>query len=421
MVAKNSNYMPRLIDQKIERYLNVFGAIAIEGPKWCGKTWTSRAHSQSEFYLSSSTHDSNTLSLVKIDPYFALRGDSPHLIDEWQLYPPLWDIIRNDVDERQKKGLYILTGSSTPNREGIFHSGAGRFAKLKMSPMSLYESKDSSGKVSLMDLFDGKFENALTGKVELENIINLIIRGGWPANLSVDPKDSSLLPREYIRLIVSDEINRVSGKKYDLNKIGLLLKSLARNESTTCSFAKLRSDIIENGGNIDVETIPEYLNILSDLYLIENQEAFSVNLRSSIRLKQQVKRHFVDPSIAAALINATEQKLLNDLQTLGFLFEALVERDLRIYAEAHDATLYHYQDYKDNEIDAIVSLDDGRFCAIEIKLGVSQIDEAAANLLKIKSLFGKEPSFLCVICAMSNASYLRPDGVYVVPITALKD
>lgn len=418
-------YLPRLIDKKIERYLRIFGAISIEGPKWSGKTWTSRHHAKSEFYLSNNKYSSNAISLVQIDPSLALKGEAPHLVDEWQIYPPLWDIIRNDIDEKQGKGLYILTGSSTPNKDGIFHSGAGRFAKLKMSTMSLYESKDSSGTISIRDMFNGNFENTMTGRVELENLIYLIIRGGWPANLGIDPLDASLLPKEYIHLTISDEINRVKERKYDLNKIELLLRSLARNESTTCSYRTLQKDIIANGGNIDIETIPEYLSLLSDLYLIENQDAFSFNLRSGLRLKQGVKRHLTDPSIAAALLNATPQMLMSDLQTLGFLFESLVERDLRIYAESNNGALYHYQDYKNNEIDAIIQLEDGRLGAFEIKLGAHQIDEAANNLLRIKSLWGedsnKQPSFLCVICGMSNAAYKRSDGVYVVPITALKD
>lgn len=424
---KTEEYLPRLIDKKIELYLGVFGAICIEGPKWCGKTMTSLNHSNSAFYLSNTARQANATELVRLDPSLALEGDAPHLIDEWQAVPELWDIIRSEVDRKKEKGRFILTDSSTPNRKGIMHSGAGRFAKLRMRTMSLYESQDSSGAVSLRSLFDGGFSSKLTPEIHLRQLIHFIIRGGWPENLAFTNSKAALIPKEYIKLIISDDINRVDEKRRDLKKVELLLQSLARNESTTCTMSALRNDIVTNGGKIDIETIPEYLNILEDLYLLDNQKPFSINLRSGLRLKQNEKRHFTDPSLAAALLGASEQMLLNDLKTLGFLFEALCERDLRIYAEANDGELFHYQDYDNDEIDAVVRLDDGRWGAFEIKLGAHQIDEAAANLLRIKEKIakrtekGKTPSFLCVISGLTNAAYQRPDGVYVIPITALKD
>lgn len=420
-------YLPRLIDKKIALYLDVFGVICIEGPKWCGKTMTSLHHANSVFYLSNTAEHAHATELVRIEPSLALAGDAPHLIDEWQVVPELWDIVRSEVDRRKRKGQFILTGSSTPNRTGILHSGAGRFAKLRMRTMSLYESRDSSGVVSLKHLFEGNFKAQLTGEVHLQQLIHFIVRGGWPENLEFTDSRAALIPKEYIRLVISDDIRRVDEKRRDLKKIELLLQSLARNESTTCSMSTLRNDIIANGGKIDLETIPEYLNILEDLYLLDNQQPFAINLRLGLRLKQNEKRHFADPSLAVALLGASGQMLLNDLQTLGFLFESLCERDLRIYAEVNDGELFHYQDYDNDKIDAVVRLEDGRWGAFQIKLGAHQIDEAAKSLLKIgnkieaSSSTGKGPCFLCVLCGCVNAAYRREDGVYVVPITALRD
>ena len=424
---EKKGYRPRIIDNKIEEYLGVFGALCIEGPKWCGKTWTSSFHSRSEIYLGDPAGNFQNRNLAELSPDLVLQGEPPRLIDEWQEVPPLWDAVRFHVDQSSEKGLFILTGSSTPNHKGILHSGAGRIARIRMRPMSLYESGDSSGMVSLGDLCADRMESVMTGEVRLTDLIGYILRGGWPASLGLSIKEASLLPRQYLDAIVDDDVYRIDGVKRDTTKIRLLLRSLARNESTTATNRSLKNDVKEKDDeDIDVDTIASYLDIFSRLFLIENQQPFSSKIRSSVRVKQAEKRHFADPSLAAALLGATEEKLLGDLNTLGFLFEALCERDLRIYTDAFGGQLYHYQDYQNREVDAVIQLPGGEWCAFEIKLGANQIDGAADALLKLKSAIEKEkggrpPKVMGVICGLSNAAYRRPDGVYVVPVTALRE
>lgn len=424
---EKKGYRPRIIDNKIEEYLGVFGALCIEGPKWCGKTWTSSFHSRSEIYLGDPAGNFQNRNLAELSPDLVLQGETPRLIDEWQEAPPLWDAVRFHVDQSSEKGLFILTGSSTPNHKGILHSGAGRIARIRMRPMSLYESGNSSGMVSLGDLCADRMESVMTGEVRLTDLIGYILRGGWPASLGLSIKEASLLPQQYLDAIVDDDVYRIDGVKRDTTKIRLLLRSLARNESTTATNRSLKNDVKEKDDeDIDVDTIASYLDIFSRLFLIENQQPFSSKIRSSVRVKQAEKRHFADPSLAAALLGATEEKLLGDLNTLGFLFEALCERDLRIYTDAFGGQLYHYQDYQNREVDAVIQLPGGEWCAFEIKLGANQIDEAAAVLVKLKNDIAKEPGgippkVLCVVCGMSNAAYKRADGVYVVPITALRE
>lgn len=424
---KIENYKKRIADDKIERYLKLFGAISIEGPKYCGKTWAGRYHSNSEILLHKTTGEqSNNVELAKMSPSIVLEGEKPRLIDEWQEATNLWDEIRIDVDKTGLKGQYILTGSSTPNRDGIAHSGAGRYGKIHLRTMSLYESGDSTGNISLEDLCNNKFKGKATGEVDLRNLAMLIIRGGWPANLKYSAKDASEAIEEYINLIIDDDLYRLDGVNRDKHKVRLLLKSLARNESTTVSNMKLKKDINEKDHeDIDIDTLASYLNALDKLFLLDNDEPFSTNVRSSVRVKQSEKRHFADPSIACSLLNIREEnKLINDLETFGFLFEAMVERDLKVYADSFNAKCYHYQDYQDKEIDSVIELKNGEWCAFEIKLGANQIEKAANDLLNLKKQIededGKVPSVLCVICGLTNAAYQRPDGVYVVPITALK-
>lgn len=421
------NYKTRIIDKKIDKYLSVFGAICIEGPKWCGKTWTSSYHSNSEIYIGDPSGNFQNRQLAQMSPSLVLDGETPRLIDEWQEVPPLWDAVRYKVDQVPKKGQFILTGSATPNHKGILHSGAGRIARIRMRTMSLYESGDSSGDVSLEDLCNGKLTPKMTGEVDLKNVIEFIIRGGWPASLGLPIESAALLPKEYLEAVLNDDIYRVDGVKRNTHKMRLLLRSLARNESTTVSNKTLKNDIKEiDDEDIDTATIADYLNILDRLFITDNQKPFSTKIRSSVRIKQSEKRHFCDPSLACALLNITPHMLLNDLETLGFLFESLCERDLKIYAESIDAHVYHYQDYKNREIDTIIELNDGRWCAIEIKLGANQIESAAENLKKIYEEMEKDPksilpSAMIIVCGLSNAAYQREDGIYVVPLTALKD
>ena len=425
MIRKD--YKPRVIDGTIKEYLKTFGAICIEGPKWCGKTWTSSHHSNSEIYIGNPSGNFQNRTLAQMSPELVLDGKSPRLIDEWQEVPPLWDAVRHKVDESGGKGQFILTGSATPNHKGIMHSGAGRIARIKMHTMSLYESGDSSGEISLAELCNGNFTPTMTGEVYINDLIEYIIKGGWPANVDIPAEQAALLPLQYIDAIIEDDVYRIDGVKRNKEKMKLLLRSLARNESTTVTNSVLAKDIKEiDDVNIDKDTVAEYLDIFKRLFIIDNQRPFAANIRSSVRVKQAEKRHFCDPSIACALLKATPHMLINDLQTLGSLFEALCERDLKIYAESFGASLYHYQDYDNKEIDAVIELSNGEWCAFEIKLGANQIDEAAKNLLDINKKIEKDPKgkpakVLCVICGLSNAAYKRPDGVYVVPITALKN
>lgn len=420
------DYRPRIIDQKLEEYLRSFGAVCIEGPKWCGKTWTASEHCRSEICIADPDGNFQNRTLAEISPSTVLEGEKPRLIDEWQEVPPLWDAVRYTVDQKPEKGQFILTGSATPNHKGIMHSGAGRIARLNMRPMSLYETGDSSGKISLKELCDGNIHACMTGEVNLKDLIGYIIRGGWPANQDIPLQQAALLPKEYIKAVLADDIYRIDDVKRDSHKMELLLRSLARNESTTVTNKRLVEDIKEKDDqDIVAETVASYLNVLTRLFLIDNQKPFESRLRSSVRVKQAEKRHLADPSLAAALLGATPEKLLNDLNTLGFLFEALCERDLKIYAESFDAELFHYQDYNNREIDAVISLPSGEWCGFEIKLGANQIDAASQNLLKIQHEIlaekdGKPAKVLCVLCGLANAAYQRPDGVYVVPLTALK-
>ena len=419
---EREDYRPRLIDNIIDSYLEAFGAVCVEGPKWCGKTWTSSYHCKSEIMLGNPDGNFQNRQLAQMSPSLVLEGETPRLIDEWQEVPQLWDAVRYKVDQSGNKGQFILTGSATPNHKGILHSGAGRIAKLRMRPMSLFESGNSSGDISLK----GRIEPKISGEVDLRKLIDFIIRGGWPANQETTLKQAAYLPIQYIRAVLDDDVYRIDNVKRDKHKMELLLRSLARNEATTVTNKKLKNDIKEiDDEDIDVETVSAYLDVFQRLFLTDNQKPFEAKLRSSIRIKQAEKRHLSDPSLAAALLNATPEMLLNDLNTLGFLFEALCERDLKIYAESFDAELYHYQDYNNNEMDAVIAMPDGKWCGFEIKLGANQIDMAAENLIKIKNEIkasgGIAPDSLCVICGLSNAAYQRPDGVFVVPITALRN
>ncbi len=427
MAMIKKDYKPRIVDKQIEQYLKVFGAVCVEGPKWCGKTWTSSYHSASEIFIGDPSGNFQNRALAQMSPDLVLHGEPPRLIDEWQEVPGIWDAVRHSVDQTGEKGKFILTGSATPNHKGIMHSGAGRIGRIKMRPMSLYESGNSTGEVSLEDLCSDNLVPAMTGDVSLKDLIGYIIRGGWPGNMNASPEEASLLPIQYIDAIIDDDAYRIDGVNRNKDKMKLLLRSLARNEATTVTNTSLAKDMKESDdSDIDKDTVSEYLDIFKRLFITDNQPPFSTNIRSSVRVKQAEKRHFCDPSLACALLNATPEMLMNDLRTLGFLFEALCERDLKIYAESFGASLYHYQGYDGKEIDAVVELKNGQWCAFEIKLGANQIDEAAKNLLDINQKIkddpkGKPAKVLCVICGLARAAYKRPDGVYVVPITALKN
>lgn len=427
IIKNKEQYKKRIIDQTIETYLKISGAICIEGPKWCGKTWTSAFHSKSEFFVGDSYNAFSNRQLAELNPSLVLQGETPRLIDEWQEVPSLWDATRAEVDSRNKKGQIILTGSSTPKTKGILHSGAGRITRLRMNTMSLFESGDSTGAISLQDLCSGNLHDQMVEEASLSQLAYLIVRGGWPANIGSDIHTAHLMPKSYMTSVISTDLNKLDdGVEYRAHKAELLLRSLARNECTCASDLSLLNDIRETENeSLGRNTVTKYLESLNRLFLFNNQKPFSPNFRSSLRVKQMEKRHFSDPAMACALLNLTSTKLLQDLNTFGFLFESLVERDLDIYSQSFGGKLFHYQDYKNNEIDAVIELEDGEWCAFEIKLGAKRIEEGAKNLIKVSSEIaksgGKPPKIQCVICGLSNAAYRRADGVYVVPITALKN
>lgn len=418
-------YKARVIDKKIDTYLKIFGAVLIEGPKWCGKTRTSRFHSQSQFFLANPKGNFNNKRIAEMDPDLVLDGSTPRLIDEWQEAPAIWDAVRGRVDRSMEKGQFLLTGSATVNKERYIHTGTGRIARLRRRPMSLFEYGVSDGKVSLKNICENHTNDLLTGDINLRRIIDLVLIGGWPATRNRTVDEGVLVSREYRKSVLNEDIYKTDNIKRDKHKFELLLRSLARNEATTATNRVLKNDIKEKDlDDINTDTISDYLDLVRRLYLTEDIPPFANSIRSSLRVKQSEKHHFVDPSIPCALLNLTEDKLRNDLELLGFLFESLVERDLLTYSENRNAKLYHYQDYKNQERDAVIEREDGSWCGIEIKLGANQIDNAAQNLVKINDSICKAGGIpaksLCVICGLTNAAYMRKDGVYVAPITSLK-
>lgn len=423
------NYKKRLLDTKIKDYLNLFGTIVIEGPKWCGKTWFSLHHAASVSFVT----DKSVRELACIDPKLIFNENRPQLIDEWQLVPTIWDAVRLECDLSGKKGNFILTGSTSLLKEEdynniVFHSGAGRFCKFKMLPMSLYESEDSNGSVSLMDLFNEKNISGKTGDIDLKKIAYLTLRGGWPANIETPPEMASIIPREYIELLLTKDIHERKDKRRDENKMKMLLRSLARNESSIVSINTLINDIFEfENENERIEsriTVEDYLGVLNDLYITNNQEAFSVNYRSSSRVGKSVKRHLVDPSLSCALLGLNVEKLFNDLNTFGLMFESLVYRDLCIYMNYIGGKVLQFRDnVSGDEVDAILELDNGDYGAIEIKLSYNEesISQAMKNLLKFYKNVKRKPKFMCIIVGNLNVYYKdKETGIYVVPINGLK-
>ena len=425
MSLREKDYKERLIDKKIDRYLETFGAILIEGPKWCGKTWTALNHAESATYVT----ETSTKRLALINPKNIFSDKRPQLIDEWQIVPSIWDSVRHECDRGKGPGNFILTCSTTLKKEiqgkQVYHSGAGRIARLKMETMSLYESLDSSGVVSITDMLENKNINKNTGEVKIRELATLLIRGGWPESLKVKKENYPLIPKSYIDSILNVELDEEE-KVRDKNKMSMLLKSLARNESTIVSNKTIIKDIEEYESGNDIlssrTTLLDYLDFLERLHLIENQESYSSNYRSPERVGKSVKRHFVDPSLACSLLNLNVDKLIGDLNTFGFLFEALVERDLRIYMDYLDGKIYHFRDNVTGlEVDTILEFEDGEYAAVEIKLGYNEVDDAIKNLKEFYNNMVKKPKFMCVIVGVLEAAYKDPDtSIYVVPITALK-
>ena len=416
-------YLPRLADKTLENYLKVFGAVSVEGPKWCGKTWTSSKYANSILFLDRE----ETFEKASLDLELVLNEEAPELLDEWTKIPKIWDAVRRKCDEKVTKGNYILTCSTELNaqkKKEVFHSGAGRIGKVKMYPMSLFESKNSTGEVSLTLMFEGVQETKSVRVPSLEEIAFYIVRGGWPSNIHTEKELAHFIPKSYIESILDKDIH--DDKTRDKNKMRALLRSLARNESTVVSNQTLLKDIESYSNESEKigsrNTLAKYLDVLTRLYLVQNQEAYIENYRSPERIGKSSKRHLIDPSLTCAILGLDIDKLLNDLNTFGFLFEALVERDLKIYIEYLGGHLYHFRDNVSGlEVDSILEFPGGDYAAVEIKLGNNKVEEAKKNLLQFASNMKKKPKFMCVITA--NSTYVIKDpetGIYILPITALK-
>jgi len=419
-----NRYLPRIVDKVVKDKLSYMGALLIEGCKWCGKSTTAKQNTRSivEFQNPDKKRDYDYINNTK--PSLFLDGEKPRLFDEWQMYPVVWDCIRSDVDNTGLVGQYILTGSAKPVEGSTMHSGTGRFTRLLMRPMSLYESGDSNGKVSLKDILDGK-DIAASCELSLEDIASVIVRGGWPASLSIENDNKYKVAKDYVESLLKEDVKTVDGIERNPLKMRALLKSLSRNISTPVSKITILEDI-KNEFVVEISrpTLDDYLNVLEKLFVVEMVNATNLNIRSTIPLRTTPKLELVDPSIATATLGIAKEDLLRDLNYFGFLFENLCIRDLRIYSQILDGEISYYRDKNDFEVDVILKTDKGKWGAIEIKLGSGYIEEAAQNLLKFKEKVdvtkNGEPSFLMVLCG-SNYSYRREDGVYVVSIGTLKD
>ena len=421
-------YKKRIADKILEKKLKGKGAVLIQGPKWCGKTTTAEQISNSILYMAKPEDKSQNLTLADINPSLLLEGDTPRLIDEWQIAPKLWDAIRFEIDHRHEEGQFILTGSSVPaNMDDVTHTGTGRFAWLLMRPMSLYESGESNGSISLEDLFKTPENISGINKLELNDIAYLTCRGGWPRSTFME-KDIALEQAfDYYDAIVQSDVSRVDNITRNPERVKKLMKSYARNLGTQASNETLRNDIIANDSfSLDTDTVLSYINALKKIFVIEESPAWNPNLRSKTAIRSSDTRYFVDPSIATATLGIGPKDLTNDLNTFGLLFECLCIRDLRVYAESINGNVYHYRDSNDLECDAVIHLRNGEYGLIEIKLGGDHlIEEGAKNLKKLQDKIDTDkmsnPSFLMVLTATGKYAYRREDGVYVVPIGCLKD
>ena len=420
-------YKKRVADSLLEQKLRRNGAVLIEGPKWCGKTTTAEQQASSILYMTDPSTMKQNLEMAKINIGQLLQGESPRLIDEWQVTPQFWDAIRFDVDHREGRGFYILTGSSVPpNPEDIVHSGAGRFGKLKMRTMSLWESGDSQGSVSLADLFDGKEISCATSASDILNIAYLICRGGWPGVLSLSQEDALGQAFDYYDVVVETDMARLYKTRRNPQRVRLLMRSYARHQGTQANISAIIKDMkVNESEELSDNTIYDYINALKDLFVIEDMPAWNPNLRSKAAIRTSDTRYFVDPSIATAALGLGPNDLINNLEYMGFLFETMCARDLRVYAEALDGNVYHYRDSDNQECDAVIHLRDGRYGLVEVKLGGDdRIEEGAMSLKKmyrkIDSTKMREPSFMMVLTGVGQYAYKRADGVYVVPVTLLK-
>lgn len=419
---KIEGYNSRLVDKKLKTLLQVFGGVLIVGPKWCGKSWTALNQAKSKVFIDTPENRKRAMLM----PDIVLDGQKPRLIDEWQDAPVLWDAARRKIDTEHKPGLFIFTGSAVPDIPDSLkpsHTGTGRFARMRMRPLSLFEEKISSGKVSISALFNGESFQPCDSEMDFMKAMQLICKGGWPASFWIPKENASMIALEYLNMVIDEDVARVDGIKRDTALLRLFIRSLARNSATTVKSTKLKADVEQrDGGDISEQTIRDYYQALKKIFVIEEQDAWVPSLRSRSRIRTTPKRHFTDPSLAVAALGATPSMLADDIKTAGFLFETLCYRDLSVYMDALDGKVYHYRDKDELEADAILQLPDGKWGAVEIKLGTFEFDDAADNLLKLKKKLEKEtiqPSFLMIITASGKMAWQREDGVFVVPIDCL--
>ena len=414
-------YIPRIIDSSIKEVLNYAGAILIEGTKGCGKTWSAKKQSKSAISLDDPENSASYMAAVATKPSILLKGDVPRLIDEWQRAPELWNGIKYLVDERGEPGQFILTGSATPQLDDKRHSGAGRFSRILMRPMSLFESGESNGTISLKRFFEEKSSTDGESQLEIEDMVTALIRGGWPRSVGESERFAKIYVKDYVDAISNMDFSTVDGINRNPAIMTQLLRSLSRNISSVASIPTIKKDM-DGIENISEKTISAYINALRNIFIVDDLMAWNPSLRSSTAVRTSPKRHFVDPSIAVTAMNADKDGLLLDFNTLGFLFESLCVRDLRVYTQAMGGDVFHYRDSNGLEADAIIHLKDGRWGAVEIKLGTKEIDKASRNLLKLRDSIDTDkmrtPSFLMVLTAGKYA-YDRDDGVTVVPIGCL--
>ena len=421
-------YKKRIADELLEKKLKGKGAVLIQGPKWCGKTTTAEKISNSILYMAKPEDKEQNLTLADINPSLLLKGETPRLIDEWQIAPKLWDAIRFEVDHRDDEGQFVLTGSAVlADMDEVEHTGTGRFAWLKMRPMTLYESGESNGNVSLNELFYGSSKITGINELSLEDVAYLCCRGGWPRSIFMDKEIALEQAFDYYDAIVNSDISRIDGVARNPERAKNLMKSYARNIGSQASNETLKNDMINNDSfSLDVDTVLSYINALKKIFVIEESPAWNPNLRSKVAIRTSNTRYFVDPSIAVATLGIGPNDLINDLNAFGLIFETLCIRDLRVYAESLNGSVYHYRDASDLECDAVVHLRNGSYGLIEIKLGGDKLIESGAeNLVNMKNKIDtekmKNPSFLMVLTATGKYAYQREDGVYVVPIGCLKN
>lgn len=421
---KQTNYLHRISDNVLQRELSAAGAVLIEGAKWCGKTSTAHRAARSVLYMQDPDKAGTYRNIADTKPSLLLKGATPRLIDEWQMAPVLWDAVRFEVDRRDEIGQFLLTGSAVPTDGAMAHTGTGRISRMLMRPMSLYESLESNGSVSLKELFDGHTEIESMSELTIENIAQAICRGGWPAAVKTGGPAALRMATNYVEAVINMDVQRVDGIEKNPERVRMLLRSLARNVATMATAQTIKADVEANDMTISEKTLAGYLNALRRIFVVEDMPAWQPSLRSKTAIRTAQKRHFVDPSIATAVMRTSPAELLEDFETFGFLFESLCARDIRIYAQANDGEVFHYRDKTGLEADMVIHLHDGRWAAVEVKLGNRQIEEAAGHLLALAQRVNTEkmgePSFLMVLTG-GEFAYRRDDGVLVVPIGCLKN